>query len=283
MIDRVSLMPSRPRRFSILRFTLLVFLQIAVLFVGYHALLPQLWARQTATGLPAFVLVFLAVHMLVCFFEWTFHRYVLHGVVSSWLKVFAHEHRHHHGLTPIRLRTVSEGSDRIILNEYPITREEQFPSSAFPFYALAGFWAFFTPLLVGVQFLLPDLPIVLGGYAAIAWSMMLYEILHAMEHWPYEWWQGATEHPRFGAFWRLLYGFHHMHHANIGCNEAIGGFFGLPVADWCFGTYHQPKELLLEGRKATARDFAVRPPHGFVRWLDRWTRARETRILRDSK
>jgi len=118
----------------------------------------------------------------------------------------------------------------------------------------------------------------MGGYAAITWSMCLYEILHAIEHRPYEWWKQATEHPRFGAFWRKLYGFHHMHHANISCNEAISGFFSLPIADWAFGTYHQPKDLLLEGRVATAKDFAVPPPLPFVRWLDAWARKREARV-----
>jgi len=82
------------------------------------------------------------------------------------------------------------------------------------------------PFLFGVQLLLPRAPVLMGGYAAITWSMCLYEILHAIEHRPYEWWKHATEHPRFGAFWRKLYGFHHMHHANISCNEAISGFFG---------------------------------------------------------
>jgi hemolysin III len=270
------------RRFSIFRFTLLVLLQIALLSLAYRVWFPGLWARQLAGGVPAFILVFVSIHLLLSFFEWAFHRYVLHSVTSPWLKTFAQEHRHHHSLTSIRLRPVAEGSDRVVLNEYPITSEEQYPSSAFPAYALAGFWLFFTPLLVGLQFLFPDWPVLLGGYAGIAWSMMLYEILHAIEHWPYEWWRNATEHPRFGAFWRLLYGFHLMHHANVGCNEGIGGFFGLPIADWCFGTYHQPKQLLLEGRKATAKDFAVPAPHRIVRWLDRWTRKRETSILRES-
>jgi hemolysin III len=74
-----------------------------------------------------------------------------------------------------------------------------------------------------------------------------------------------------------------MHHANIGCNEAISGFFALPIPDWCFGTHHQPRELLLEGRMATAKDFAVREPRRFVRWLDRWARQRESTIVRRSK
>jgi hemolysin III len=271
----------QPRRFSILRFSLLVALQIAALFVGYRVLFPKLWDRQFSSGVLGFVVVFLAIHMLLCFFEWFFHRYVLHGVTSRWLKGFATEHRHHHSLTSVRLRPVTQGSDRYVLNEYPIVHEDQFESSAFPVYALVSFWALFTPLLVGLQLLFPSLPVMMGGYAGIAWSMVLYEILHAIEHWPYEWWSKATEHPRFGAFWRLLYGFHLMHHANVGCNEAIGGFFGLPLADWCFATYHQPKQLLLEGRKATAKDFAIRPPRVFVRWLDRWTRKRETTILRN--
>lgn len=272
---------SKPRRrFSIARFTALVAVQLTLLLFAFRFLLPGLWARNVAAGGWAFVLVFLGIHLFLSFFEWLFHRYVLHGVTMWWLQRFAHAHRHHHSLTPIRLRPVAPGSGRVVLNEYPITREEQYPDSDFPVYALVAFWGLFTPLLVGLQLLWPALPIFLAGYSAIAWSLTLYEILHAIGHWPYEWWRRATEHPRFGVFWRSLYGFHLMHHANIGCNEAISGFFGLPVPDWCFGTYHLPKELLLEGRMATARDFAIGQPRPFVRWVDRWARRREAGILR---
>jgi hemolysin III len=272
----------RHRRFSIPLFAVLVALQVGLLFAGYRVLLPGLWERQLAGGAGAFIAVFVAMHLFLCFFEWFFHRYVLHGVTMRWLRSLATEHRHHHGLTPIRLRPVVEGSDRFVLNEYPITHEAQFESSAFPAYALVAFWIWFTPLLVVSQLLLPRFPVMLAGYAAIAWSLLSYEILHAIAHWPYEWWRNATEHPRWGGFWRRLYGFHHMHHANVGCNESIGGFFGLPLADWCFGTHHQPRELLLEGRKATAKDFAVRRPRAVVRWMDGWSRRRESGIVRDS-
>ena len=44
------------------------------------------------------------------------------------------------------------------------------------------------------------------------------------------------------------------------------------------GTYHQPQALLLEGRVATARDFAVPPPPRVVQWLDGWARKREAQI-----
>ena len=276
-------MAQHQERFSITKFSLLVALQLVLLFFAIRFLVPQVWARNMAAGPLALVLVFLGMHLFIAFFEWFFHRYVLHRMTASWLHKLAKAHRHHHSLTAIRLRPVEQGSERFVLNEYPITREEQHPDSAFPAYALVAFWVLFTPLLAGLQILWPHVPFLFGGYAAIAWSMVLYEVIHAIDHWPYEWWSKATEHPRFGRFWRPLYGFHHMHHANIGCNEAIGGFFALPVPDWCFGTYHQPKELLLHDRLATARDFAIGEPRPFVRWLDRWAQRRETEIVRRPK
>src|ERR1051326_4620451 len=92
--------------------------------------------------------------LLMCFFEWAFHRYVLHSVTTTWLTRFARGHRSHHGLTSIKLQPVTEGSDRYVLNRYPITEQEQYEDSAFPIYALIAFWAFFTPLLAGLQYLM---------------------------------------------------------------------------------------------------------------------------------
>jgi hemolysin III len=266
------------RKFSILWFTVQALVQYAVLLIAFRLLLPGFWSSQLAAGAPVLLAVFLGTHLFLCFFEWGFHRYVLHSVTSRWLQRFAGGHRHHHGLTPIRLQPVTAGSDRYVLNRYPILEAAQFEDSAFPPYALAAFWVLFTPLLVGIQLVLPRLPVLMSGYAAITWSMGLYEILHALEHQPYDWWKRATEHPRFGGVWRKLYGFHHMHHANISCNEAISGFFGLPLADLVLGTYHQPKELLLEGRVATAKDFAVPAPPRIVKWLDGWARRRESGV-----
>ena len=273
-------MPRVQAKFSIFWFAVQAVGQYVLLLLAFRFLLPGVWAKQFEAGWLSLVLAFLAWHLFICFFEWGFHRYVLHSVTSPVLLWFARGHRSHHGLTPIKLQAVAEGSDRYVLNRYPIIEDEQNVDAAFPVYAIVAFWAFFTPLFVVVQLLLPHAPILMGGYAAITWSMCLYEILHAIEHRPYEWWKHATEHPRFGAFWRQIYGFHHMHHANISCNEAISGFFSLPVADWAFGTYHQPKELLLEGRVATAKDFAVPPPPGWVRWLDAWARKRESELRR---
>ena len=60
--------------------------------------------------------------------------------------------------------------------------------------------------------------------------------------------------------------------------EECSGFFGLPVADWVFRTYHQPAELLLQGRIATAKDFQVHAPWSFVLAWDRWARKREAEL-----
>jgi len=258
----------------------MVAFQVAALLLLVRAFAPKLWAHQVGAGGWRLLIAFLGVHLFISFFEWFFHRYVLHSVTTPWLVRFARGHRHHHALTPVRLRPVPESATRCVLNEYPITRPEQYPDSDFPIYSLIAFWLLFTPLLAGLQLLIPAQPVLLGGYLAIAWSMILYEVLHAIDHWPYEWWERATSSHHLGAMWRRLYGFHLMHHANVGCNEAISGFFGLPIPDWCFGTYHHPKELLLENRIATAADFAIRAPRGFVSAIDRWARRRETHLIR---
>ncbi len=268
---------TRPK-FSILWFTVQIVLQYGVMLLVINRFMPRLWAAQVGAGLGPFLAAFLVIHLSLCFFEWGFHRYVLHSITTSWLTRFARAHRNHHGLTPIRLQPLQAGSDRYVLNRYPITDVDQHEDSAFPPYSLIAFALLFSPLILGLQQLFPHMPYIIAGYGAVTFSLSLYEILHAVEHRPYEWWKHATEHPRFGTLWRKIYGFHHMHHANVSCNEAISGFFGLPIADWTFGTYHQPKELLLEGRVASARDFAVTPPPGWVRKIDGWARKREASI-----
>jgi hemolysin III len=274
---------STARPFSIWRFSLLILLQFALLLAGLRFLAPALWTQQVAAGPGALVLAFLGTHLFICFFEWGFHRYVLHSVTARPLARFALAHRHHHALTNIQL-VGREGPEpgRIVLNRYPIVEEEQHEDAVFPSYALVVFWVMFTPLLMVAQLVLPRAPVYLGGYAAITWSMATYEVFHGIEHFPYAWWERATGHPRFGGFWRKVYGFHHFHHANISANEAISGFFGLPLADWVLHTYHQPPDLLLHGRMATAKEFAVRPPWPWIARMDRWARSREAKIIHRS-
>lgn len=268
---------ARTRPFSIRVFALSVALQLTAVLLLFRFVAPDTWARNVAAGLGPFAMVFLEMQMFTCFFEWGFHRYILHGRIHQWLSRFSRGHRHHHALTPIRIIVAPDGL-RIVLNEYPITSPHQYEDATFPPYALAAFWVLFSPILIGLQVLAPDTPVILGGLVSIAWSMFAYEAFHSVEHFPYEWWERATTSPRWGWLWRRVYGFHHFHHANIATNEAISGFLGLPVADWVFRTYNQPPGLLLQGRLATAKMFAIRKPWPFVVRLDNWARARETAI-----
>lgn len=267
---------ARTRPFSIPLFTLSVVGQLTALLLIFRFTAPTTWARQFTGGIWPIVVVILNTRLFNCFFEWGFHRFVLHS--GALFARFSRGHRHHHALTPIRVIQAPDG-ERIILNEYPITEVYQYEDAAFPPYALAAFWLLFSPLLIGLQFLLPHAPIIFGGTIAIAWSMFDYETLHAILHYPYEWWERALNSKHWAWLWRRIYGFHHFHHANILANEAVSGwFFGLPVADWVFRTYHQPPGLLLQGRQATAKMFAIKKPWSFVTRLDEWSRKREAAL-----
>jgi hemolysin III len=274
---------ARPtERFFIPRFSLQIGLQLGGFGWIVATFLPNFWHRQTHASLTSWAVVIISVCLFMCFFEWFFHRYTLHSVIWAPLKRFNDAHTHHHALTDITLGRHLSPAGRRIINRYPITTEEQHEDAAFPIYALVAFWALFTLPLLGAQALWPRAPVVLGGFLAIAWQLWCYECFHSIEHYSYEWWKRATEqpgHPRWSRFWQLVYGFHHMHHANIGCNEAISGFFGLPLADWVLGTYYQPEELLLHDRLATVKDFVVPKPRAVVQRLDDWARRRKSAIL----
>src|SRR5258705_13191972 len=68
------------KRFSILWFSLRMIAQFGLLLLGIRTFLPRVWSGQLAAGPLAFVLVLFGMHLLMCFFEWAFHRYVLHAV-----------------------------------------------------------------------------------------------------------------------------------------------------------------------------------------------------------
>ena len=227
------------------------------------------WTAQTSSGLWPFVAVFLAVTMFNCFVEYGFHRYVLHKPVVSFLSRFYRQHTLHHSLTRIGRRRTPGGRDvPFVENIYPVTEPEQGEASFFPWYTLAVFAIAVTPLLVLAQWLAPAFPWFFAGYGALAASMALYEIFHAIEHWSFERWVPLIEHPQLGWLWRKVYSFHLRHHAVIDCNEAISGFFTLPVADWVFGTFILPKSLYTDGSDWNAAEFTSPRPYAFIRWID---------------
>lgn len=263
--------------FSIWRYSVVTVSLHVLLLTMFSFLVPN-WKNQIAAGWIWIAGVFLMMNLINCFFEWGFHRYVLHTVLARWLQTFTESHRLHHRLTPVKYIRDPSSLTYLVKSRYPIVEEKQYESQAFPWWALIVFWAVFTPIIVGLQLLFPKAPFLLSGYSAVTFSLTLYEVFHAIEHRPESWWMPRLQHPRFGRIWKKLYGFHFMHHANPACNLGISGFFGLPVADWVMGTYRLSEAVLPLGQPVEPKDFSVPPPSRIVQKMDHWSRNRESRI-----
>lgn len=255
---------------SLPRFFVTVVLSLAGLYGLFWLAAPEsVWLAQIGAPAAAFVAAFLVIKLFNCFMEFFFHRYVLHKPVIPFLSRFYRQHTLHHNLTRIaRKRTPAGKEIPYVENLYPIVEDHQKEASFFPWFTLAVFGLLVTPLLALLQWLVPSLPWFLAGYAALAASLVLYEVFHAIEHWSFEKWAVLIEHPRWGGFWRKIYSFHLRHHAVIDCNEAISGFFTLPVADFVFRTWIFPKSLYVDGGEWEPSEFTSPRPCRFIRWCD---------------
>lgn len=252
-------------------FVVNVIVSLAVLFGALALLAPGVWKTQWEAPWYSTLIVFLVAHFVNAGGEWVFHRYVLHAPLIPIFGIFWVKHTLHHRLTEVGLARGSPGKAGVVQNHYPITEPHQHESSFFTWYSCVAFGLVASIPLALAQALLPTAPIFLGGFLALGFSLLLYEFLHMTEHLSYEgFWKRKIEHPRFGKFWRAFYTFHLRHHADIKSNEAISGFFGLPIFDWIFGTYVKPRILYENGSEGVVSDYAPpRPRFGFIRWLDR--------------
>ncbi len=263
----------REPKFSALLFLVTVVVSLAVLCGALAWIAPAVWQAQLEAGWLSLLVVFLAVHAGAGVAEFFFHRYVLHAPLLPFLSRFYKQHTLHHALTRVGFQKSRKGDGEVpylIENHYPIVEEKQFEASYFPWYSLIGFTLFASIFLIPAQWLFPTAPVMLGGFLAVTWSLCLYELIHAVEHWPQPTWDRLVEHPRYGRFWRKAYAFHLRHHADIRCNEAISGIFGLPVVDWVLGTYVDPETLYRHGETTKPEEFiSPQPRFGIIRWLDR--------------
>lgn len=260
---------SNPERFSVSLFLVTVILTVAGLAAILRFGVPGLWQAEWRTSAVAFGAAFAAISLLNCFVEFFFHRYVLHRPAIPGLGYFYRQHTLHHALTRIARKATRDGRHLLFVeNKFPIVEPEQGEGSFFPWYTLAVFAGLLTPLFALLHWLVPACPWFLGGFAALAVSLMLYEGLHAINHWPFDRWARLIDHPRWGGFWRPVYSFHLRHHAVIDCNESVSGFFGLPLADWLFRTCVIPKTIYADGEAWLPENFAAPRPRGLIRWLD---------------
>jgi hypothetical protein len=243
-------------------------LQLAAVFAFVRYFFPGTWDQHVASGVGAIVLTTLVCNLLLCFGEYFFHRYLLHIETVRFLRSLCTSHLAHHKLTSIGF----DDAQSKVRSAYEISDAEHDDQATFPPWALVPFFASFTPFFAPFAFSFPQVPILIGGYTAIAIAHFLYETIHVVHHQPYEtWWKRRLNSPTFGAIWRKLYGFHQAHHANYRCNRNVAGFFGIPLGDLVFGTYAQPDVLLIDGAPATkeaARNL-TRQPRWPISWLDR--------------
>ena len=245
---------------------------LAAHLAGLYAIVwyffPCTWEQQLSAGVGAIVLTCLITNLVLCFGEYFFHRYILHIETVRFLRTLCTSHLAHHKLTSVGF----DSSGGTVRSAYPITDVEHDDQATFPPWALIPSFASFTPFFVPMAFSFPTVPILIGGYAAIAIAHFLYETIHVLHHLPYcPWWKRKIANPILGPMWRRMYGFHQAHHANYKCNQNVAGFFGIPLADMVFGTYRQPDQLLVDGAQATkeaARKLTPQPRWP-ISWLDR--------------
>ena len=264
-------LPSEPvhEEFSLPLFAFTVTATLAGLFLLVRLISPAVWEAQLIAPAWQYAAVFAAVSMMACFFEFFFHRYLLHMPVIPGLQRLYRQHTLHHALTRIGRRPMQDGRQVMVVeNVFPITQPEQGEGSFFPWYSLAVFSVVLTPVFALMQWLMPNYPWFVGGFLAMTSSITLYEVWHAINHWDFAKWEPLISHRTFGWFWRPVYSFHLRHHAVIACNESVSGFFGLPVADWVFGTCLMPKTIYADGEEWKAENFTAPRPRRFIRWLD---------------
>lgn len=255
--------------FSLPLFIVTVLATLAGLLAALRYLAPAVWEQQFMAPVWKGAVAFLVISLVNCFVEYFFHRYVLHMPAIPFLRRLYRQHTLHHALTRIARRPARDGRGILFIeNKYPIVEPEQGEASFFPWYSLAVFAGVLTPLFALLQWLLPSFPWFLGGFAALAVSLTLYEVLHAINHWPFEKWEPLILHPRWGWFWKPAYAFHLRHHAVIDCNESISGFFGLPLADWAFGTCVIPQTVYADGEAWAPGKFGSPKPCRLIRRLD---------------
>jgi hemolysin III len=269
MVQSSSRAEAQPEKFSLPRFIITVLVSLAGLLAALRLVAPGVWDGQFLAPAWRWGAAFLAVTFVNCFIEFFFHRYVLHQPAIRIVQRLYRQHTLHHALTRIGQMRGQGGRGIVFVeNKFPIVTPEQSEASFFPWYSLAIFGVLLAPLLALLQWLFPSFPWFFSGFGALAASLALYEILHAIEHWPFEKWSPLIEHPRWGRFWRPIYGFHLRHHAVINCNESISGFFGLPVADWIFGTCVIPQTIYADGEEWASDKFRSPRPIAIIRILD---------------
>lgn len=255
--------------FSVSLFAFTVSVTLIIYFQAVKFFAPVLFTASIERPLWQWLTVFVIGHIMAGFAEHPFHRYLLHNPVPFFERLYS-QHTLHHGLTNVTLISLSDSRGRVF-NHYPILEEKQHEASYFPWFALGGFLIFSLPMAIPFQMWLSKWPILLGSACSIALSIVLYEIVHMIEHLSFEtFWKPRITHPVRGKWWTSVYCFHLRHHADKKVNQNVGGAFGFPVGDFVLGTYAPWPHAFVHGEIVERNEFEGRVPTPcfLIRWLD---------------
>ena len=196
---------------------------------------------------------------------------MLHIPAIPFLRRLYKQHTLHHAITRIARKPGRDGRGILFIeNRYPDRRTRAGRGFFFPVVFAGGVRALDLAAPGPPAMAAPLLPWFLAGYLTLAVSLALYEVLHAINHWPFEKWEPLIRHRLWGRVFMPAYAFHLRHHAVIDCNESISGFLGLPIADWTFATCVIPQTVYADGEEWTADKFRSPKPRWIIRQLDTW-------------
>jgi len=266
---------------------------LALLAISWFA--PHWWTTQLQAGPWALLLTFLAFGFFVTApFEWFFHRFGLHRLLAFrlftkliivpedgrsaftrrlqrtrnsatigcvyYVAKMTYGHGAHHKITdvtPVNPSRLSEMFNAI--NKYEITTNGQTDHAVFPHFSVIGFWLFFLPVTLSLQWIanvitampgsgIPHLPVVIAGMLSMTWQVWLYENSHAVMHKPYaEWWRPKIQIPIVGKWFSGVYRFHFFHHMNESCSlGVVGAVWFCYFWDRFFGTYKLARLELID-------------------------------------
>ncbi len=258
------------KKLSVPFFIAVVSATFALYLLAIKTVAPGVWAIQVTSSISKILINFSICHLIAAFAEFFFHRYNLHRPFP-FLESLYRQHTLHHNLTKVALINVSGGRGKVF-TKYPILVENQYEASYFPWYSLAIFLMISLIISIPAQMVLPNWPVMLGMGMAVTWSIVLYEIMHMIEHLSFDtFWKPKVTHKTFGGFWTSVYCFHMRHHYNIDCNEGISAFFGIPIPDFVFGTYAPWPRAFEHNEKVSVEEFVSSPPKpvAVIVWLDR--------------
>jgi hypothetical protein len=166
---------------------------------------------------------FLGAFFVGSFIEWAAHKFILHSNAILKFAYQLHDVQHHNYFKGDETYCLDKNDKE---NAWKLDHVEFVPRDYVMFMAVT------TPLWVLAEFL-AGVPVIIGGCAAVLFSLQLFNSMHYRYHVPSDtWFQGTW-------FFRYLKEHHRIHHQQTNRNLNVAFF---PIADFFLGTLVKKKK-----------------------------------------